>query len=128
MKKVALILLIGVYTVATMGFSIRQFFCCGKFKSASVTLIQDTKQHCGKGTEKSGCCNNKYQFFKINDKHISADHVNSPAKYFIYLNLYTPSFREIHFESQNISTAYRSNAPPLDTGISLCIYNSVFRI
>lgn len=128
MKKVALILLICIYSFATMGFSLKQFYCCGKLKSITVSLTQDTKQECGKGNEKSGCCDNKYQFFKVKDNHISAGQASCPVKYFIDLDIYNPSFNEITFASQKTTIAYRSNAPPLHTGIPLYIYDCVFRI
>ncbi len=128
MKKAALILLICVYSLATMGFSVKQFYCCGKLKSTSISLTKDAEQKCGKGNEKSGCCDNKYQFFKVKDKHITADEVHSPVKHFNDLHLYTPSFQDISFVSQKTTIAYRSNAPPLRTGVPIFICNCVFRI
>lgn len=128
MKKAALILLICVYSFATMGFSLKQFYCCGKLNSTTLAFFQEEKQSCSKGNEKSGCCDNKYQFFKVKDKHINADDVHSPVKHFIDLHLYTPSFQDISFASQKPVVAYRSNAPPLHTGVPIYIYNCVFRI
>ncbi len=128
MKKAALILLICIYSLATMGFSLKHFYCCGKLKSTSIALTQDATQHFGKGNEKRGCCDNKYQFFKVKDKHITADQVNSPVKHFVDLHLYIPSLQYICFASQKPVIAYRSNAPPLHTGVSISIYNCVFRI
>ena len=124
MKKFALILLICVYSLATMGFSIHQFLCCGKLKSVSITLAQDTKN----GNEKSGCCSNKYQFFKVKDNHFTADDIKIPVKQFINLHLFTSSFQEITFVTQKIIIADRSNAPPLNPGVPAYIYNCVFRI
>ena len=128
MKKAALILLICVYSLATMGFSLRQFYCCGKLKSTTFSLALGEQKSCNKGNEKSGCCDNKYQFFKVKDKHISSDEVDSPAKHFVDLHLYTLSFQDISFASQKPGVAYRSNAPPLHTGVPIYIYNCVFRI
>ncbi len=129
MKKIALILLICSYSLATMGFSLKEFYCCGKLKSVSVALGNDIKQNCGKGTG-SGCCDNKYQFFKVKDKHISAAKVSSLATYFNDLGLFTPSssFHQIWFASPKIIVANRSNAPPIRSGVSAYLYNCVFRI
>jgi hypothetical protein len=127
MKKTALILLICIYSLATMGFSLQKFYCCGKLKSTTISLTQNTEKS-GKGNEKSGCCDNKYQFFKVKDKHITADGVSSPVKHFVDLHLYTPSFQNISFASQKLVIAYRSNAPPLHTGVPIYIYKCVFRI
>ncbi|MCW3106581.1 MAG: hypothetical protein JWQ09_1087, partial [Segetibacter sp.] len=83
-----------------MGFSLKQFYCCGKLTSVSVAFIGDTNKKCGKGDEKTGCCDNEYKFFKVKDKHITAEQVNNPVKHFVDLHLYTPSFQNITFASQ----------------------------
>lgn len=127
MKKFSLILLICIYSLATMGFSLKEFYCCGKLTSISLSFAQDTKEKCEKGNAK-GCCDNKYQFFKVKDNHIAADQVSSPVNHFIDLHLYTPSFQEITFASQQTAIANRSNAPPLHPGVPVYIYNCIFRI
>ena len=128
MKKAALILLICIYSLATMGFTLKQFYCCGKLKSTTFSLVQGEQKSCGKGNEKSGCCDNKYQFFKVKDKHITAEGLHSPLKHFVGLHLYTPSFHDISFASQKTIVAYRSNAPPFHISVPIYIYNCVFRI
>ncbi|MEJ7678313.1 MAG: hypothetical protein WKG06_10720 [Segetibacter sp.] len=85
-----------------MGFSFKQFYCCGKLKSTTFSLVQQDKNECGKGNEKNGCCDNKYQFFKVKDNHITADEVHSPVKHFVDLHIYTPSFQGISFVSQKL--------------------------
>lgn len=94
MKKAAIILLICVYSLATMGFSLKQFYCCGKLKSVTFSLLQEAKDKCGNGDDKTGCCDSKFQFFKVKDNHISADQADFPFKHFIDLHLYTPSFQD----------------------------------
>lgn len=128
MKKAALILLVCIYSLATMGFSLKQFYCCGKLKSTTFSLLQQDKKECGKGNERSGCCDNKYQFFKVKDKYISADEVHSPVKHFVDLHLYTPTLQHISFLSQKTTIAYKGNAPPLATGVPIYIHNCIFRI
>ncbi len=128
MKKVALILLICIYSLATAGFSLKEFYCCGKLKSVSVTLAQVTDLKCSKGDEKSGCCDNKYHFNKVKDNHFVSDDLNIPLKHFTLLNLFPPSFQQFLFDLPKINVANRSNAPPLHSGVSSYIYNCVFRI
>ena len=111
-----------------MGFSLQQFYCCGKLKSVSVTIVQGNKNDCRNGNEKRGCCNNKYQFFKVNDNHFTADNIKTPVKQFIDLHLFTPSFQEIAFSSRKNLICNRSNAPPIYAGLPTYIYNCVFRI
>ena len=128
MKKAAIILLICIYSLATMGFTIKHFYCCGKLKSVTFSLAHQAKDKCAKGNDKSGCCDSKFQFFKVKDKHISADQADFPVKHFVDLHLYIPSFQDISFVSQKTTIAYKSNAPPRHQGTPTYIYNCVFRI
>lgn len=128
MKKAAIILLICVYSLATMGFTLKQFYCCGNLKSVTFSLVNEAKDKCAKGDDSSGCCDNKYQFFKVKDNHISAHQADFPVKYFVDVHLYTPSFQDITFVSQKTTTAYKSNAPPEHEVTPIYIYNCVFRI
>ena len=128
MKKVVLILLICSYSLATMGFSLKEFYCCGKLKSVTIELTPNRKQTCSKGNEKSDCCDNKYQFFKVKDSHVASKDVNNSLKYFTDLNLFTPTFQKILFSSSKIFVANRSNAPPIHSGVSTYLFNCVFRI
>ncbi len=128
MKKVVIILLICSYSLATMGFSLKEFYCCGKLKSVKIELTPNKKQTCSKGNEKSGCCDNKYQFFKVKDNHVASKDINNSLKYFTDLNLFTPTFQKILFSTQKIFVANRSNAPPIHSGVSTYLFNCVFRI
>ena len=129
MKKVVIILLICSYSLATMGFSLKEFYCCGKLKSITVLFVPDEKQKCSKG-EGAGCCDNKFQFFKLKDKHITAEKVSISVMPFTDLDLFTPfrSLQQVWFASPKNFFANRSNAPPLHSGVSAYIYNCVFRI
>ena len=111
-----------------MGFSLKEFYCCGKLKYTSISLTPTDWHKCDKDKDVNGCCNNTYQFFKVKDKHITADPVKTPFKYFVDLDLYTPLVQDISFASQKPSIAYRSHAPPLHTGVPIYIYNCIFRI
>ncbi len=128
MKKVVLILLICSYSLATMGFSLKEFYCCGKLKSVTLELTPNKKQTCNKGDGGSGCCDNKYQFYKVKDNHVASKDVNNSLKYFTDLNLFTPTFQKILFSSPKIFVANRSNAPPIHSGVSTYLFNCVFRI
>ena len=128
MKKATLIFLVCFYAISIFGFGVKQFYCCGRLKSITISLIQDANLKYSKDNEKRGCCHNKYQFFKVKDNHITADQVSSLVKYSIDLHLYNPALNEISFASQKTLISYRSNAPPLHTHGPLYIYNCVFRI
>lgn len=128
MKKAASILLICIYSLASMGFSIKQFYCCGNLKSTTLSIVKDEKQQCNNGTSKSGCCDNIYQFFKVKDNHITAGDISSPVKQIIDLLIFTPLFQEISLASQINTIAYKSNAPPLHKSLPIYLYNCVFII
>ena len=128
MKKFALILLICIYSLSTVGFSLKEFYCCGKLKSVTVALAQDTKQKCSKGDEKSGCCKTKYQYFKVKDNHRASAHVATALNSFSELHTITPSYQSISIATQEIDVINGNHAPPLYTGVPTYISNCVFRI
>lgn len=128
MKKIVLILLICSYSFATMGFSLKEFYCCGKLKSVTIEFTPDKKQTCSKCNEKSGCCDSKYHFFKVKDKHISGKDADITLKYFIVLDLFTSEVQQISFASPQKDVTNGSHAPPLHTGVPIYISNCVFII
>jgi hypothetical protein len=112
-----------------MGFSMKEFYCCGKFKSISLTFADDGKAKCKNGdSDTDGCCENKFQSFKVKDNHVSAVQVILPAQFFADLDINFHSFEEIISFSQKSKVAYQSHAPPLYTGVPIFISNCVFRI
>ena len=128
MKKITAILLLSLYSLSTLGLSLKSFYCCGDLKSVTVSLTQDEQKQCSNGDDKSDCCKTKYQFFKVKDNHFVADHVSSPVKHFVELNLFTSTFRIVNYPSEQIYVANKSNAPPLLHGVPDYIFNCVFRI
>ncbi len=128
MKKFALILIICIYSLSTVGFNLKEFYCCGKLKSVTVALAQDTKQKCSKGDNKDDCCKTKYQYFKVKDNHLASAHVATPLNSFSDLHTITPSYQSISFATQEIDVINGSHAPPLYTGVPIYLSNCVFRI
>ena len=120
MKRVILILLICVYSASVLGLNLKQFYCCGKLKSVTVSFSpgHDSKQ---------GCCKNKYQFFKVSDSHIAFGDLNTPAVYSILLNICNTFHESILFVPQKINAIDGSNGPPL-CKVPFYISNCVFRI
>jgi hypothetical protein len=127
-KKITIILLLSIYSLSTLGLSLKSFYCCGKLKSVSVTLSQDLQKKCTKADNSKDCCQTKYQVVKVKDTHVIADHVQSPVKDFIVLNLFSSSFQTIHFPFQKDLIEHKNNAPPLIHGVPGYIFNCVFRI
>lgn len=125
MKKIAVILLICVYSLATMGFSLKQFYCCGSLKTVSLSLSGGAKSHSGK----NGCCKTTYQFFKVNQNHIAADQINSPANHSFLIDFFfTSATEEMFLPSRELYIANKSHAPPRYNGVQCYLSNCVFRI
>ena len=129
MKRASLILLICCYSLATIGLSLKQFYCCGKLSSVTVVLAPEEKKAHNGGYEEPGCCNNKYQFFKVNDNHFAGNTSKVPCKPFIDLGSFIPCFRQIFsLPSATTMVANNTNAPPLHNGVPGFIFNCVFLI
>jgi len=127
MKKTAAILLLCIYSFATMGFSLKEFYCCGKLKSVSLTLAVNESNNFGKFNSKSDCCKNKFHFQKVKDGHLaSVISINSFGDFsFLPHPYYTYDVRPyINFQSKNENI----HGPPLYTGLAAYIANRVFRI
>lgn len=128
MKKITVILLLSIYSVSTLGLSLKSFYCCGNLKTVTVSFSQDEQQEFAKDNGIRDCCKTKYQFFKVKDNHVAGDVINIPALYFSYSHLFTPSLPVINNPSEQINIANKSNAPPLIPGVTSYIFNCVFRI
>jgi hypothetical protein len=128
MKKFALILLILIYSMSTFGVGLREFYCCGKLASVSITLVDTGKEKCKKGDSKDDCCKSKYQFLQVKDKHFASDHPTLPLKHSIELVSTTASIYAVTLISQEIDVINGSHAPPLIAGVPIYIANCVFRI
>lgn len=127
MKKFASILLICVYTLATMGFSLKEFYCCGKLKSTTFTLAYAEKNKLEK--DNTGmCCQSKFHYFKLKDNYAGAHHITLPATHFISLYPFNAPFQNRFFSEGKNTIAYRSNAPPLHQDVPIYISTCVFRI
>src|SRR3954469_57946 len=128
MKKAALILLILIYSMSTFGIGLKEFYCCGKLTSVSITLLDTGKEKCKKGDSKDDCCKSKYQFLQVKDKHFASVHPSLPYKNSIELASTTSSFHTVSLIPQEIDVINGSHAPPLYQGIPIYISNCVFKI
>ncbi len=128
MKRTAIILLLTIYSLSTFGVGLKEFYCCVKLKSVSLTIASEGKDKCSKGDNKQGCCKTKYQYLNVKDNHLASAHVATPLNYFSDLHTITPSYQSISFATQEIDVINGSHAPPLYTGVPIYISNCVFRI
>ncbi len=128
MKKVAVILLISIYSLSTFGVSLKGFYCCGKLKSVTVALADEGKNNCNKGSNEKGCCKTKYQFFKVKDNHIATAELTAPVKCFNAPVSFNSFYQPLLFVTKHVETINSSNSPPLHQGIPLFIFNCVFKV
>ena len=128
MKKITILLLLSIYTMSVVGYSVKGFYCCDNLTSVKISFSENAHLHPVKITDKSDCCKTKYQYFKVKDNHFAADHIDSPVKLFTEANLFTASSQPALHASSKIIYANSCNAPPLHNGISLHIYNCTFLI
>ncbi|SDF55345.1 hypothetical protein SAMN05216464_12023 [Mucilaginibacter pineti] len=108
MKKIAVVLLILIYSASVYGVTIRRFYCCGKL--ADVPVNASFKS--GGKAVGSACCKNIKINFNIKDNHFLAKNdltLKAPVA------LITPAFF-ISASPERISlneiSAYNSQAPP----------------
>lgn len=128
MKKVALILLIGIYSLSSFGFSINGFYCCGSLKTISVSLSTETKDNCIKGGNSKGCCKTKSQVFKVKDNHLVTPEVSTPV-YSCVDQIHCNNILYVNtLQSKKVAIINGSHAPPLYAGLPLYISHCVYRI
>lgn len=80
MKKIAVILLVLVYSGATTGATIHLHYCMNQFVGSSLWhSSKDSKcGKCGMKDKKEGCCKDEHKRAKLNTEHQKA----SPAQQF----------------------------------------------
>lgn len=128
MKKITAILLLSLYSLSSLGLSLKSFYCCGKLESVTVSITQDGQKTCANDDGMSDCCKTEYQFFKVKDNHVAGDVVSAPVLHDTNLHLFASSFQVINYRSQEVFSANLSNAPPLIHAVPDYIFNCVFRI
>ncbi|TKK66321.1 hypothetical protein FC093_17200 [Ilyomonas limi] len=128
MKKIALILLILIYAISTFGVGLKEFYCCGKLTSISISLVDTGKDKCKKGDSKDDCCKSKYQFLQVKDKHFASVHPSLPLKYSIALVPTNLSFHTVSLLPKKIDVINGSHAPPIISAVPIYITNCAFRI
>ena len=128
MKKIALILLLNIYALASFGISIRQFYCCGQLKSTGISFTQNGTKKGGNSDENDGCCKTKYQTFKVKDSHTPGYGVSIPIVPFTDLQLFatSPDLSLLISEPRDVENA--SHAPPLHHNIPIYLLNCIYRI
>jgi hypothetical protein len=128
MKKITAILLLTIYSLTTMGVGIRQFYCCGKLKSTSITLVQEAKEKCNNSDGMKGCCKTKFKSLKVKASHVTTDNAVNFTKSFTDLHLLIPVFEMPVLANQTLVAANASHAPPPGQDIPVYILHCAYLI
>jgi hypothetical protein len=112
-----------------MGFSLKEFYCCGKLKSVSFSITEDSNAKCKNGdTKNAGCCKNQFHYFKVKDNHVLAVQISLPTQFVAVSDTFFPSFQDIPSSTPEAKLNYQSHAPPSYNGVPVYLSNCVFRI
>ncbi len=128
MKKAATIFIICIYAMSFLGFSVKEFYCCGKLKSVTLSLGEKAAEKCNKDESKNSCCKTKVQYLKVKNSYLASAIAINASNYFHYLVPFTELNATTIVASVQEGEATRSHAPPLHPGIAVYISNCVYRI
>ncbi|QPH40667.1 HYC_CC_PP family protein [Pedobacter endophyticus] len=90
MKRILIIAILTVYSIASFGISVNHFYCCGKLKE--VSLAANVGAKCLGEQSSKGCCENKTVTVKL-----KADQKSNSQSIFHF---------DPPFPSHLVSTAY----------------------
>ncbi|HXI01170.1 MAG TPA: hypothetical protein VNI52_12960 [Sphingobacteriaceae bacterium] len=126
MKRLAVILLLTLYTISVMGVGITKFYCCGKLTSTS--LLNNSNFSKAEKKSKAGCCETTRASFKVKDSHMASSGKSIDVNVFdlppiviSYLLPPPPLIKES-------VVAFDSQAPPGSDGSPIYILNCTYRI
>ena len=128
MKKIALILLIFMYTLSSFGISVNRFYCCGKLKTTSLSFIHTVTEKCSNQKMMAGCCKTTFKSLQIKDSHVAATGIEKLAKIFTDLHLNYAAINTTQLSSTKTTTAYFGNAPPLHYNLPIYILYCTYLI
>ena len=117
-----------IYTSASFGFSVKQFYCCNKLKSTLIVFTTGEQKKSGMNDKMDNCCKTKYQFLKVKDAHLSEANTPDQVKHFTQTDFYKPFFEQVVFIYSLQTVANHCNPPPLINAIPIYLLVSVFRI
>jgi hypothetical protein len=127
MKKLLSILLIAIYSTATFGMTVKEFYCCGKLKSFSVSFSANSKE---KQNKESGCCKTKYHISKVKDNHTTPDAVAFTAKHFVHSEIIFSALNIVPVNNIQLQESNAIHGPPplLHGNTPIYIFIRVLRI
>lgn len=127
-KKLLVIFLLLAYATSSLGVSIQNFYCCGKWKSVSIGINKISFDNCKEQNGTDGCCKTTLQYLKIKDSHLGAEGAKIP--FFFFIGIPTTSFYcrdQIDLDPSKllVEPIY---SPPHIRHVTIYVKNRVFRI
>jgi len=116
MKKLLSILLIAIYSTASLGMSVKEFYCCGKLTSVALSFTSDSNQStCKKEVKDCDCCKTKSHLLKVKDNHVASSGVGTlTTKHFAHSDIINfTAFDIAAFANPQLNTSNGINDPPL---------------
>lgn len=127
MKKFITAIIAILYLASSSGVAMDIHYCMGK--KSGVEFYGAEAKICGKCgmSEKKGCCQDKHQFYKIQDAHkiVSAEDkidTNSPIFFCVFSQYDCDLYRSVDDKT------FQNHSPPYRTKPSAYIMNCVFRL
>jgi hypothetical protein len=108
--------------------SFKEFYCCGKLKSVSVSFVKTGKSKCNKGGLEDGCCKLKLKTLKVKDNHFASADFEVTLKHSLELFSYNFSYQPLLLPAEEVDVINGSHAPPRHKAVPIYISNCVFRI
>ena len=130
MKKIIIGILAVFYLITTSGVVVTIHYCMGKISSAEYGLSKvNFCDKCGmKETgKKKGCCHTENKVYKVDDSH---NYVKSNVDFTQTIIAIPVEFISLNQSLQGVekTLALKYHSPPDNRGISVYLYNNVFRI
>jgi hypothetical protein len=126
MKKVFLILLTVVYAISGFGICVKEFYCCGKLKTTTISFADAGVQKCSNANNMKGCCKTKYHILKLNENHIPGDALTAPSVFFSDVSLPALCDYTYNKTAVTITVSNAVHAPPILDPVHIYIKNCCF--
>jgi len=122
-KRVAVILLLLIYTASVCGITITKFYCCGKLAGVSLSVSPALKSD-HKAASGSDCCKIVKANFKVKDNHVSAKTGLSLKKSFALVDLVFFNPASLEKIALKELQGYNSEAPHVQRNPLYILYSS----
>ena len=128
MKNGYAILLLLIYSVASLGTGLKKHYCCGKLKSVTIAFLAIEKHKCSESNETAGCCKSVVEYIKVKNDQLATTELQTPAKVYAETrNLLLP-WDPFLYNLLQVTVAKSYRSPPSPYNVPIHIYNCVYRI